>query len=243
MKVIHVSNFATEPTFTERINREVEILRRLRGHEFIINLVDVEERLPESIHIVLQLCEGGELYDRIIRLHHYPEEEAKLCCHNLLQAVSYIHARGIMHRDLKPENIMLDNKESNIDLKISDFGFAKVFPRGWYPEMHSCCGTTFYVAPEIIKCEEYSCEVDMWAVGVITYVLLTGTLPFFNSDVGTLYKLILQRDLKFTDRLWAEISREAVEFILQALEVDPMERLTAEQALVHEWISSPVGIH
>ncbi|CAK0855232.1 unnamed protein product [Prorocentrum cordatum] len=148
------------------------------------------DETPTSTRLVLELCEGGELYDRIQQKQYYPEHEAKACCRQLMEAVSYMHGKGIMHRDLKPENILLASKVSNTDVKISDFGLAKIsrdFPRR-LPRSHSICGSDFYLAPEVIKQEEYGREIDIWAVGVITYVLLSGSLPFFHNVLHKLYR-------------------------------------------------------
>merc|ERR1712066_891779 len=198
----------------------------------------VDESQPGSIRLVLELCEGGELYDRIQKKQYYPEHEAKVCCRQLLEAAAFIHGRGIMHRDLKPENILLVSKISNTDIKISDFGLAKLsrdYPRR-LPRSHSICGSDFYLAPEVIKQEEYGREIDIWAVGVVTYVLLSGSLPFFHNVLHKLYRQIVERDLSFPEQAWKNVSKGAQDFILRLLQVRPGDRLTAEQALNHPWL-------
>merc|ERR1719321_2503094 len=147
----------------------------------------------------------------------YPEMEAKTLVRNLLEAVAFIHSKGIMHRDLKPENILLASKISNTDLKISDFGLARMsrdFPHR-LPRSHSICGSDFYLAPEVIKQEEYGREIDIWAVGIITYVLLSGSLPFFHNVLHKLYRQILERDLSFPDRAWSGVSKGAQDFVVR----------------------------
>lgn len=221
-----------------RINEEIKILQMLGNHPAIIQLIDVDESLPNSIRIVMELCEGGELYDRIQQKQYYPEAEAKVCCRNLLDAVAYIHSKGIMHRDLKPENILLASKVSNTDIKISDFGLAKMsrdYPRR-LPRSHSICGSDFYLAPEVIKQEEYGREIDIWAVGVICYVLLSGSLPFFHNTLHKLYRQIVERDLSFPEQAWKSVSKGALDFILRLLQVRAGDRLTADQALSHPWL-------
>jgi len=221
-----------------RIRQEIQILQVLGNHPGLVSLVDTDESMPGSIRLVLELCEGGELYDRIQQKQYYPEQEAKLCCHQLLEAVSYIHGRGIMHRDLKPENILLSSKVSNIDIKISDFGLARIsrdYPRR-LPRSHSICGSDFYLAPEVIKQEEYGREIDIWAVGVITYVLLSGSLPFFHNVLHKLYRQIVERDLSFPEQAWKNVSKGALDFILRLLQVRAGDRLTADQALSHPWL-------
>merc|ERR1712224_1073625 len=114
---------------------------------------------------------------------YYPEMEGKVVVSNLVEAVAYIHSKGIMHRDLKPENILLVSKDSDTDIKISDFGLAKVskdFPNR-LPRSASICGSDFYLAPEVVRQEEYGREVDIWSAGVVAYVVLSGSLPFFHN--------------------------------------------------------------
>jgi len=221
-----------------RIKEEILILQVLGNHAGMVSLVDVDETMPGSIRLVLELCEGGELYERIQQKQYYPEHEAKLACGQLLEACAYIHGKGIMHRDLKPENILLASKVSNTDIKISDFGLAKMsrdFPRR-LPRSHSICGSDFYLAPEVIKQEEYGREIDIWAVGVITYVLLSGSLPFFHNLLHKLYRQIVERDLSFPEQAWKNVSKGALDFILRLLQVRAGDRLTADQALNHPWL-------
>jgi len=221
-----------------RIREEISILTTLGSHPNLVSLVDVDETQPGSIRLVLELCEGGELYDRIQKLQFYPEAEAKLCCQNLLSAVSFIHGKGIMHRDLKPENILLASKVSNTDVKVSDFGLARIsrdYPRR-LPRSHSICGSDFYLAPEVIKQEEYGREIDIWAVGVISYVLLSGSLPFFHNVLHKLYRQIVERDLSFPEQAWKNVSKGALDYILRMLQVRAGDRLTADQALSHPWL-------
>jgi len=221
-----------------RIREEIQILQILGNHPGMVSLVDVDETLPGNIRLVLELCEGGELYDRIQQKQYYAENEAKVCCRNLLEAVAYIHSKGIMHRDLKPENILLASKVSNTDIKISDLGLAKMsrdYPRR-LPRSHSICGSDFYLAPEVIKQEEYGREIDIWAVGVITYVLLSGSLPFFHNVLHKLYRQIVERDLSFPEQAWKNVSKGALDFILRLLQVRAGDRLTADQGLSHPWL-------
>jgi serine/threonine protein kinase len=210
----------------------------LGNHPHIVTLVDVDETLPGTIRLVLELCEGGELYDRIQQKQYYPEQEAKPCCAALLDAVAYIHGKGIMHRDLKPENILLASKVSNTEIKLSDFGLAKMsrdYPRR-LPRAHSICGSDFYLAPEVIKQEEYGREIDIWAVGVIAYVLMSGSLPFFHNVLHKLYRQIVERDLSFPEQTWRNVSKGALDFILRLLQGRSGDRLTADQALSHPWL-------
>jgi len=221
-----------------RIYEEISIMNILGRHPAIIQLVTMDESMPGMIRLVLELCEGGELYDRIQQKQFYPEHEAKALVRNLLEAVAYIHSRGIMHRDLKPENILLASKVNNVEIKISDFGLARIskdYPRR-LPRSHSICGSDFYLAPEVIKQEEYGREIDIWAGGVITYVVLSGSLPFFHQVLHKLYRQIVERDMGFPESAWRNVSKGAQDFILRLLQVRPGDRLTAEQGLNHPWL-------
>eukprot|EP00928_Gymnodinium_smaydae_P028442 TRINITY_DN21695_c1_g1_i1.p1 TRINITY_DN21695_c1_g1~~TRINITY_DN21695_c1_g1_i1.p1 ORF type:complete len:348 (-),score=64.60 TRINITY_DN21695_c1_g1_i1:68-1111(-) len=221
-----------------RIYEEISIMKVLGNHPAMMQLVDMDESLPATIRLVLELCEGGELYDRIQQKQFYPEREAKVLVKNLTEAVAYVHSRGVMHRDLKPENILLASRVSNTDLKISDFGLARMakdFPRR-LPRSHSICGSDFYLAPEVIKQEEYGREIDVWATGVITYVVLSGSLPFFHQVLHKLYRQIVERDMSFPEQAWKAVSRGAQDFILRLLQVRPGDRLSAEQAMNHPWL-------
>jgi serine/threonine protein kinase len=223
-----------------RIQDEIEILQVLGNHPAIIQLVDMDDSLTSTFRLVLELCEGGELYDRIQQKQFYPEQEAKVLCRNLLSALNFIHGKGIMHRDLKPENILLASKVSNTDIKISDFGLAKIskdYPRR-LPRSNSICGSDFYLAPEVIKQEEYGREIDIWSAGVVSYVVLSGSLPFFHNVLHKLYRQIVERDLSFPEQAWKSVAKGAQDFILRTLQVRPGDRLTAEQGLDHPWLRS-----
>jgi len=238
LKVIKTA--AEDHAALTRIYEEINILKALGNHRSLIRLVDMDETQPNTIRLVLELCEGGELYDRIQQKQFYPEAEAKILAKNLLEALAYIHSKGIMHRDLKPENILLASKVNNTDIKISDFGLARIstdYPRR-LPRSTSICGSDFYLAPEVIKQEEYGREIDIWSSGVVTYVVLSGSLPFFHNVLHKLYRQIVERDVSFPATTWGSISRGAQDFILRLLQVHPNERLTAEQALNHPWLRS-----
>merc|ERR1712048_672917 len=136
------------------------------------------------------------------------------------------------------ENILLASRVRNTDIKISDFGLARIsrdYPRR-LPRSHSICGSDFYLAPEVIKQEEYGREIDIWALGVITYVLLSGSLPFVHNVLHKLYRQIVERDLSFPEQAWKNVSKGALDFILRLLQVRAGDRLTADQALSHPWL-------
>lgn len=233
-----ISTYAGDHASLTRIYEEISIMKAIGTHPSIIQLLADDDSTPNTIRLVLELCEGGELYDRIQQKRFYSESDAKLLVKNLLEAVAFVHSRGIMHRDLKPENILLVSKVSNTDIKVSDFGLAKLskdYPRR-LPRSHSICGSDFYLAPEVIKQEEYGREIDIWAVGVVAFVVLSGSLPFYNTVLHKLYRQIVERDISFVDSVWRNISAGAQDFILRMLQVRPGDRLTSEQGLMHPWL-------
>ncbi|CAK9085335.1 Calcium-dependent protein kinase 20 (OsCDPK20) (OsCPK20), partial [Durusdinium trenchii] len=155
-----ISTYTGDDASMNRILEEINIMKVIEYHPSIIRLVDMDQSTSNTIRLVLELCEGGELYDRIQQKRYYSESDTKLLVKNLLEAVCFIHSKGIMHRDLKPENILLVSKVSNTDIKVSDFGLAKLskdWPRK-LPRSTSICGSDFYLAPEVIKQEELPCE-------------------------------------------------------------------------------------
>lgn len=236
LKAIETRN--SDMASMDRIRDEISILRLLGAHKGLVSCVDVDESLPGTIRLVMELCEGGELYDRIQIKKRYQEQEAKIVCANLLEALAFVHSKGIMHRDLKPENILLCSRHSDTDVKISDFGlakFARNFPER-LPRSNSICGSDFYLAPEIIKQDEYGREVDIWALGVVSFVLLSGSLPFYNEVLHKLYRQIVEREMNFNSEAWKGVSKGAMDFILRMLQVQVGERLSADQARLHPWL-------
>jgi len=236
LKVIDTRN--SDAAGLNRIREEINVLSTLGQNQHITSLLDYDDTLSNCIRLVMELCEGGELYDRIQQKQFYPEAEAKTCMQNLLDGVSYVHSKGIMHRDLKPENILLVSKVSHTDVKISDFGLSKMsrnFPER-LPRATSICGSDFYLAPEVIRQEEYGREIDVWALGVIAYVLLSGSLPFFHSVLHKLYRKIVERDLTFSEQAWKQVSKGGIDFVLRLLQVRPGDRPTSEMSLTHPWL-------
>jgi serine/threonine protein kinase len=224
----------------KQIQDEIRILQMLGGHSGLVELIEADQSMPNCIRLVMEICEGGELYERVQQYSYFSEAESRLCIHNLVDAVAYIHSKGVIHRDLKPENILLVSRSSNTDIKISDFGLAKIskdFPRR-LPRSHSICGSDFYLAPEVIKQEEYGREIDIWSIGVVCYVVLSGSLPFFHNVLHKLYRQIVERDLSFPEQAWRSVAKGAQDFILRLLQVRPGDRLSAEQAVIHPWLRS-----
>jgi len=213
------------------IEREIEIMTSVR-HENILWCKEVFEDENE-IALVLEYIKGGELYDSIVDKEKYSETEAKKVIRQLLNAVEYLHSQGIAHRDLKPENLLCAEEGKERVIKVADFGLSKMFS---HEDLISRCGSPTYIAPEVLECAKYSEAVDMWAIGVITFVLLTGCYPFFaeGKNYGALYRKIIDVNFAFPPDI--ELSEEAIEFIHVLLVKDPMQRYTPSQCKKHPWL-------
>ena len=188
-------------------------------------------------YIVLELVTGGELFDRIVAAGHFAEPAARRVAAQVLDALAYLHARGIAHRDLKPENILISGDNGGLEVKITDFGLSRVVDEGSF--MRTMVGTPAYVAPEVLDSRGsagYTPAVDLWSLGVITYVMLCGFQPFNAPDTDTLFRHIRAGAFDFPDPYWAAVSPRAKDFVRALMTVDPAARLTAVQALQHPWI-------
>ncbi|XP_052197511.1 CDPK-related kinase 5 [Diospyros lotus] len=216
----------------EDVRREVKILRALTGHNNLVQFYDAFED-HDNVYIVMELCEGGELLDKILlRGGKYTEDDAKAVLIQILNVVSFCHLQGVVHRDLKPENFLFTSKDDNSQLKAIDFGlsdFVKPDER-----LNDIVGSAYYVAPEVLH-RSYGTEADVWSIGVIAYILLCGSRPFWARTESGIFRAVLKADPSF-DEPWPSISSEGKEFVKRLLNKDPRKRLTAAQALSHPWI-------
>ncbi|CAM9187931.1 unnamed protein product [Ectocarpus fasciculatus] len=217
------------------LRSEARLLGEL-DHPNIVKLHGWHEE-EKTLYMALELCEGGELFDRIVSKTFYNEKEARDLVRTLLRTVKHLHDQSIIHRDLKPENLLLVDKEDNANLKIADFGFAKKHDAS-SEVLKTQCGTPGYVAPEILKSTPYGTPVDMWSIGVITYILLGGYPPFHDDNQARLFQKIRRGKFSFHEQYWDPISDGAKDLIARMLTVDPAARITATQALEHPWVMS-----
>mmetsp|Transcript_18707 Transcript_18707/g.16939 ORF Transcript_18707/g.16939 Transcript_18707/m.16939 type:complete len:407 (-) Transcript_18707:309-1529(-) len=229
-----VSKKKLSPEDLASLMTEIEILDSL-DHQHVIKLYETFDE-GNDFYIVTELVEGGELFDRIVSKTHYTEKEARDLAKIFIETIAYIHGAGIVHRDLKPENLLLTSPDNDADIKICDFGFAKRIV-DLLPD-ETACGTPGYVAPEILRGEPYSAEVDIWSMGVICYVLLAGYPPFYDEDQRKLFKKIKDGRYYFHDEYWQHVSTEAMDFIRKMLCVNQKNRWTAAQLLEHPWITA-----
>ncbi|XP_068188788.1 death-associated protein kinase 2 [Antennarius striatus] len=216
-----------------RVQQEVEILQAVQ-HPNIVTLKDVFESRAEVV-LILELVSGGELFDFIAAREHLMESEAIEFIKQILQGLGFMHSKNIAHFDLKPENIMLSDNVSPFPvIKIIDFGLAHHFePR---EEFRSTSGTPQYIAPEVINSEPLSTAADMWSIGVVTYILLSGLSPFQGETNEETLRNIIDMNYEFKDHYFSMTSSMARDFIQKLLVKNPSDRLTADECLLHPWI-------
>ena len=216
------------------IQREIEIMNMV-DHPNVINLFEIFDE-PKKMNLVLELVTGGELFDRIVAKGNYSEKDAATCMSQLCQALDYLHTKKIVHRDLKPENLLYASPADDANLKVADFGLARMLTAG--DMMKTACGTPGYVAPEILKNKGYdSGAVDMWSAGVILYILLCGFPPFYEEELPALFDQILHARYDFPSPWWDSISKESKSLVQALLTLDPKKRMTADEVLKQPWVT------
>jgi len=202
-------------------------------HRNILRLFEIFED-EQHVYIVMELINGSELFDRIVDKGYYSEKNTVHIVKQILSAVSYLHSMGIAHRDLKPENLLCSGQDEGEDVKIADFGLSKMFDGNEL--LMTSCGTPGYVAPEVLMCESYDKSVDLWGIGIITYILLAGYPPFYAENDTALFEKIMGAEYDFDDECWDDVSDLAKDFIRHLLVKNPKDRFTADQALEHPWL-------
>ncbi|KAK7290472.1 hypothetical protein RIF29_04920 [Crotalaria pallida] len=216
----------------EDVRREIQIMHHLAGHPNVISIKGAYEDAV-AVHVVMELCAGGELFDRIIQRGHYTERQAADLIRTIVGVVEACHSLGVMHRDLKPENFLFVNKQEDSPLKTIDFGLSVFFKPG---EIFSdVVGSPYYVAPEVLR-KRYGPEADVWSAGVILYILLSGVPPFWAESEQGIFEQVLRGDLDFDSDPWPQISESAKDLVRKMLVRDPRRRMTAHQVLCHPWI-------
>ncbi|KAG8073291.1 hypothetical protein GUJ93_ZPchr0006g45916 [Zizania palustris] len=216
----------------EDVRREIQIMHHLSGHKNVVAIKDVYED-TQAVHIVMELCAGGELFDRIQEKGHYSERKAAELIRIIVSIVSMCHSLGVMHRDLKPENFLLLDRDDDLSIKAIDFGLSVFFKPGQvFTEL---VGSPYYVAPEVLH-KRYGPESDVWSAGVILYVLLSGVPPFWAETQQGIFDAVLKGHIDFASDPWPKISDSAKDLIRKMLSHCPSERLKAHEVLRHPWI-------
>ena len=220
---------------SESSQNEVDILRKI-SHPNIVNIFEIYED-SKKYYIMMEICEGGELFEAISQQGSFSEGDCANIMKSLLSAVNYLHGKNIVHRDLKPENIMLTKnlqkmKNKKYEIKLIDFGTAKQFEP--HQKLNKFVGTSYYIAPEVLK-ENYNEKCDIWSCGVILYILLCGYPPFNGNSNVDIYHNIQNNPPYFNGEEWKDITREAIDLIKCMLNKIPNKRFSAEQCLNHKW--------
>ena len=231
-KTISKLKLVTEADIQD-IKREVQILRHLSGQDNVVQFYGVYEDI-RNVHIVMELCEGGELYDSIIEAGHYSEKKAAKNLQTMLLVVKHMHELGVMHRDLKPENFLLSSKSTDAELKATDFGLSAFFKDG--DRFSEVIGSAYYIAPEVLL-NNYSNEIDIWSIGVIMYILLCGWPPFNGETEKEIFNNILKAPIDFVSDPWPSISEGAKDCVNKMLVRDPLKRATCVDILAHPWMN------
>ncbi|KAJ0692252.1 putative protein kinase CAMK-CDPK family [Helianthus annuus] len=216
----------------EDIKREIQIMQHLSGQPNIVEFKGAYED-RQSVHLVMELCAGGELFDRIIAQGHYTEKAAAAICRQIVNVVHVCHFMGVMHRDLKPENFLLSSKDQNSMLKATDFGLSVFIEEG--KVLRDIVGSAYYVAPEVLR-RSYGKEIDIWSAGVMLYILLSGVPPFWAETEKGIFDAILEGEIDFESEPWPSISRSAKDLVRKMLTQDPRKRITSTQVLEHPWL-------
>ncbi|XP_016392207.1 calcium/calmodulin-dependent protein kinase type II subunit gamma isoform X22 [Sinocyclocheilus rhinocerous] len=217
----------------QKLEREARICRLLK-HPNIVRLHDSISE--EGFHyLVFDLVTGGELFEDIVAREYYSEADASHCINQILESVSHIHQHDIVHRDLKPENLLLASKMKGAAVKLADFGLA-IEVQGDQQAWFGFAGTPGYLSPEVLRKDPYGKPVDIWACGVILYILLVGYPPFWDEDQHKLYQQIKAGAYDFPSPEWDTVTAEAKNLINQMLTINPAKRIMADQALKHPWV-------
>ena len=221
------------------LKSEIQILIKL-DHPNIIKLYEIYEN-DNYIYLVMELCTGGELFDRIIQKteqgKQFTEKEVAKIFQQMMSAINYCHSNKIVHRDLKPENLLLASQDENSPIKVIDFGMSRIFNDK--QAMFDKVGTAYYISPEVLD-GFYDEKCDIWSAGVILYILLCGYPPFNGNDDDEIFESIRKRKFVYPDAEWANISSEAKDLINKMLS-EPLNRLTAEQVLCHPWLKNQLS--
>ena len=234
MKIIPIKSHSK--TYIKNIAKEITILKEL-DHPNILKVYECFTH-KKNIFIINELCTGGELFDKIIEVKNLTEKVAAVIMRQLLSAVAFCHSHGVIHRDLKPENILIETQQEKnneyFHIKVIDFGTCEMLQRN--KMLKEQIGTSFYIAPEVLT-NSYNEKCDLWSCGVILYILLCGSPPFYGSCEEEIFNKIISCDYSFTQSVWMNISKEAKSLIKQLLELDPHKRLNAKEALTHPWFT------
>jgi calcium-dependent protein kinase len=234
---LHAVKCIAKPVLTDHraiddLRREVQILNLLSPHHTIAGYIDSYED-ASHVYIVLELCQGGELFDKITTMKRFSEADASIYFKKMAELVHHCHSCGVMHRDLKPENFLLTDTTDKAELKACDFGLATYFKPN--QRFNSLTGSAYYISPETIR-RSYTNSCDIWSLGVILYILLSGRPPFYGKTEKDIFTSILAGAIPFSAEPWPSVSDAAKDLIQKMLTLDPAERISVEAILTHPWL-------
>ncbi|KAK8498083.1 hypothetical protein V6N13_121417 [Hibiscus sabdariffa] len=218
----------------EDVRREVEIMKHLPKHPNIVAFREAFED-KEAVYLVMELCYGGELFDRIVAKGHYTERAAAKVVKTILEIIKVCHEHGVVHRDLKPENFLLADGSETAPIKAIDFGLSIFYKPG--QQFNDIVGSPYYMAPEVLK-RNYGKEVDIWSAGVILYILLCGVPPFWADNEEGIAQAIIRGRIDFERDPWPKVSGEAKDLVRRMLDSDPRTRISVQQVFEHPWIQN-----
>ena len=213
------------------LKRELDVLRMI-DHPNVIKYYETYED-EKYLHIVMELCTGGDLFDKLIEMGTLNESEVATIMKKLLLALSHIHGLYIVHRDLKPENFLFASRDPGAEIKIIDFGMSI---KNQASDLTTLVGTPYYLAPEVLR-GKYGKECDVWSLGVVMYLMLCGTQPFEGNDMRTIFAKISKGEFDFESAQWAGISEAAKDLIRKMMSVNPTRRITVVDAMRHPWFA------
>lgn len=231
VKSISKSNITEEDM--KNLIREVDIISGLQ-HPNIIRFLETYHD-EHYFHIVMELCTGKEIFGKIIEDGKLTEQAVSKIIAKVLHAVSYCHSKGITHRDIKPENILFKSNDPEAEVKIIDFGLSRKYLSN--EKMHTILGTPYYIAPEVLK-GEYDEKCDVWSVGALTYIMLSGEPAFNGTSNNEIFNKIINEELQFPKEKWSQISKDAIDFIKHCMTKNPDKRTSAADAINHAWFKN-----
>ena len=232
-RALKVINIKDNPKLLNEAKREISILKNL-DHPNIEKIYEYYEKENDTISIVMELVSGQELFDKLVKVNHFSEQQTAIIMFQIFSSIKLCHDNGIIHRDIKAENIIIQD-DSNLYVKLIDFGSCEILTNTKLTSTYKV-GSPSYIAPEILNGEEYDYSCDIWSLGVLMFYLLSGKKPFTGNTEEEIYKAIKTKDLKFKDKIWDSISNEAKNLIKSMLVKNKKMRININQALHSDWL-------